>query len=65
MDDQLLYTVGEACRTLSIGRTKFYALVASGEIPIRKIGTKTLVASSDLRDWVARIPKVEIRQPTR
>jgi excisionase family DNA binding protein len=48
--EQLLLTVPQCCRLAAIGRTKFYELVASGEIPIRKIGRKTLVAASDLRD---------------
>jgi excisionase family DNA binding protein len=42
----------------AIGRTKFYELVASGEIPVRKIGKKTLVTAADLQDWVERLPTV-------
>lgn len=62
--DQLLYTIPECCRLVSIGRTKFYELIASGEIPIRKVGRKTLVAVSDLRCWVERLPAVETRSAT-
>jgi len=57
--DQLLYTVAECCRMAAIGRTKFYELVANGEIPVRKIGKKSLVAASDLRDFVGRLPVLE------
>ena len=39
--EQLLLTIPECCRLASIGRTKFYELIATGEIPIRKIGRKT------------------------
>jgi excisionase family DNA binding protein len=59
--EQLLYTVAQCCRLAAIGRTKFYELVATGEIPIRKIGNKTLVAASDLRSWVEHLPAVEQR----
>ena len=59
--DQLLYTISQCCRMAAIGRTKFYELVANGEIPVRKIGKKTLVAAADLRDWVKRLPNVEIK----
>ena len=45
----------------AIGRTKFYELVASGEIPVRKIGKKTLVAAADLQNWVERLPVMEIK----
>jgi excisionase family DNA binding protein len=54
--DQLLYTIPQCCQMAAIGRTKFYELVANGEIPIRKVGKRTLIAASDLRDWVERLP---------
>lgn len=59
--DQLLYTVTQCCRMTTIGRTKFYELVASGEIPVRKIGKKTLVAAADLRDFVERLPTMKTK----
>jgi excisionase family DNA binding protein len=59
MHQRLLYTIAECCRMAAIGRTKFYELIANGEIPVRKIGKKTLVAASDLRDWVERLPAIE------
>jgi excisionase family DNA binding protein len=58
--DQLLYTVSQCCRLVAIGRTKFYELVASGEIPIRKVGKKTLVAAADLEKWTKLLPKIEV-----
>jgi excisionase family DNA binding protein len=63
--DQLLYTIAQSCRMAAIGRTKFYELVASGEIPVRKIGKKTLVAASDLQDWVERLPALETKRGVR
>src|SRR5262245_34118498 len=62
--EQLLLTVPECCRLAAIGRTKFYELVATGEIPIRKVGRKTVVAASDLRDWVERLPVARTRSAT-
>jgi excisionase family DNA binding protein len=60
--DQLLYTISECCRLAAVGRTKFYELVASGEIPIRKIGKKSLVAAADLKRWADRLPAIAIKQ---
>jgi excisionase family DNA binding protein len=57
--DQLLYTIPQCCRLAAIGRTKFYELVASGEIPVRKIGKKTLVAAVDLKRWADRLPAAD------
>ena len=62
--EQLLFTIPECCRLAAIGRTKFYELIDTGETPIRKVGRKTLVAASDLRDWVGRLPVVETRPAT-
>jgi excisionase family DNA binding protein len=57
--DQLLYTVSQCCRLIAIGRTTFYELVACGEIPVRKVGNKTLVAAADLKRWAERLPAVK------
>ena len=35
--------IREACRLTGIGRSKFYELVASGDIEVIKVGTMTLV----------------------
>jgi excisionase family DNA binding protein len=59
--DQLLYTIPQCCRLAAIGRTKFYELVATGEIPIRKVGKKTLVAAANLERWAERLPAIEVR----
>jgi excisionase family DNA binding protein len=60
--DQLLYTVSQCCRLVAIGRTTFYELVASGEIPVRKVGNKTLVAAADLKLWAERLPAIKARK---
>jgi excisionase family DNA binding protein len=59
--DQLLYTIPQCCQLAAVGRTKFYELVSSGEIPIRKIGKKSLVAAADLRRWADRLPAIAIK----
>jgi excisionase family DNA binding protein len=59
MDSKLLYTITECCRLASIGRTKFYELISDGEIPIRKVGKKTLVAAADLKRWAERLPTAD------
>jgi excisionase family DNA binding protein len=61
--DQLLYTISQCCRLAAIGRTKFYQLVASGDIPVRKVGKKSLVAAADLKRWAEQLPAIETKQP--
>jgi excisionase family DNA binding protein len=40
--------IREACRLTGIGRSKFYELIAGGEIEIVKVGTMTLVPMASL-----------------
>lgn len=60
--DQLLLTISECCKITMVGRTKFYELVGSGQIPVRKVGKKTLVAAADLKQWAERLPTTETAQ---
>jgi len=59
--EPLFYTISQCCQMTAVGRTKFYELIASGEIPIRKIGTKTLVASADLIRWAEQLPTIQTK----
>ncbi len=63
--DQLLYTIPQCCRLAAIGRTKFYELVASGEIPVRKVGKKSLVAAADLKRWADHLPAIAVKPTNR
>lgn len=55
-------TITQCCRLAAIGRTKFYGL---GDIPVCKVGKKTLVAAADLRRWADRLPAIEARPADR
>jgi excisionase family DNA binding protein len=62
MNQKLLYSISDTCRLLSIGRTKLYELIGSGEIPVRKLGKKSLVAAADLNRWANRLPALPVNQ---
>ena len=47
-----LIRVEEAARLLSLGRSKTYALVASGELPAVRIGRSVRIPLDNLRRWV-------------
>jgi excisionase family DNA binding protein len=51
-------SVAEACDRLRIGRTKFYALVKTGLVPVRKLGDRTIVRTVDLDRFVDDLPQV-------
>jgi excisionase family DNA binding protein len=38
------YSIKEATEVLGIGKTKMYELANSGEIPVIKIGSRTLIS---------------------
>ena len=54
--DRGALTVLEACEFLGkIGVTKFYELVASGKLPITKIGSRSVVLITDLEAFLATV----------
>ena len=65
MDQKLFFTICETCRLLSVGRTKLYQLIGSGEIPLRKVGNKSLIAAADLKRWADGLPAVAIEKRDR
>ncbi len=50
----LTVRIREACRLTGIGRSKFYELIAAGEIEIIKVGTITLVPVTSLTSFLQR-----------
>ena len=50
--DQLLLTADETAKLIKMGRSKVYELIASGELPVVRIGTAVRVVAEGLREWV-------------
>lgn len=48
----LAYSIADACRVTSIGRTRLYELIGEGRITTRKIGRRTLIPADALRAFV-------------
>lgn len=57
-----LLPVKEAAYLLGIGKTKAYDLIAAGELPAVRIGSKMLVRRMELEDYMAKLPR---SKPTR
>lgn len=47
--EPLAYSINDAVRVSSIGRTRLYSLISDGKIEARKIGRRTLVTAKSLR----------------
>lgn len=49
-------TIKEACRLLTIGRTKFNELVKAGRIPVLALGSRILVPLASIEAFLASLP---------
>ena len=49
---QMLLRAEEAAQALGIGRSKLYALLAAGELPVVRIGRSTRIPAAALQRWV-------------
>lgn len=47
--EPLAYSVADACRVSSIGRTRLYQLIGEGRLEVRKVGKRTLIPAASLR----------------
>jgi excisionase family DNA binding protein len=54
--EPVAFTVAEAAAAARTSRTKLYAAVASGALPLRKNGRRSIVLVSDLRRWLENLP---------
>jgi excisionase family DNA binding protein len=48
----LLLTVPQVAKSLNLGRTKVYELIASKQLPVVRFGRAVRVSSASLRRWV-------------
>ena len=47
--EPLAYSVDDACRVSSLGKTKLYELINEGRLQVRKVGKRTLISAASLR----------------
>ena len=50
--DRLAYSINEAARALSLGRTSIYAMIGDGRLVAFKLGRRTLVKADSIRQLV-------------
>jgi excisionase family DNA binding protein len=55
-EEFLAYSVEEAAKRASVGRTIIYSAIKMGYLKARKVGRRTVVLDGDLRDWLASLP---------
>lgn len=47
--EPLAYSIADASRVSSIGRTRIYELIKEGRLEARKLGRRTLIPAASLR----------------
>jgi excisionase family DNA binding protein len=62
MRDRLAYSIEEATEAANTGKTALYEALGSGELPAHKRGRRTLILAADLRDWLQRLPALELKR---
>src|SRR5262249_31190550 len=55
-DDTEALTIPEACAASRVGRTILYRAINEGRLVARKLGKRTLILRSDLRQFLAALP---------
>jgi excisionase family DNA binding protein len=53
MIEPLAVPIPEAARLSGCGRSTIYSEISKGNLKIRKVGRRTIIAMSDLREWLA------------
>ena len=59
------FTVKETIRMLSISHGKVYDLIASGQLPAKKCGSRTMILSEDLDAFLRNLPSFSDRDRSR
>jgi excisionase family DNA binding protein len=55
-----MLSVAEACEYLKVRKSFLYALIGSGDLPARKLRTRTFIMKSDADDLIESLPQTPI-----
>ena len=56
MSTPLAYTIPDACKMGAASRSAIYRAVKSGDLVLRKRGTRSLIMADELRRWLQSLP---------
>jgi len=52
---RVAYRPEEAAAAVGVGRTTIFEEIRAGRLRARKVGRATIIADTDLREWVAQL----------
>ena len=56
-----MLSVAEACEYLKVRKSFLYVLIGSGDLPARKLRTRTFILKSDVDDLIESLPQIAFR----
>ena len=56
ISEKKAYTINELCQLFSIGRTKTYQEIKEGKLPVKKIGSRTIITAESAQNWINSLP---------
>lgn len=54
----VVYSISEVLELVGISRSKFYQVINSGQIKVRKIGNRSIILADDLDVWLKSLPSI-------
>jgi excisionase family DNA binding protein len=62
MQDISALSIAQTTRLLGIGRSTLYGIIKDGQLPVRKLGKRTLIMREDLDHFIAALPLKDKQQ---
>jgi excisionase family DNA binding protein len=53
------FSVADVTKASGAGRSTIYEEIASGRLPARKLGRRTIILKSDYQKWLASLPTLK------
>ena len=54
--DRLAFSLADAASAIGVGKSTLHELIATGKLPVRKLGRRSLVLREDLKAYVQSLP---------
>ena len=54
--DRLAFSLADAAWAIGVGKSTLHELIATGKLPVRKLGRRSLVLREDLEDYLQGLP---------
>lgn len=64
-ESRAVYTVAEVSHLLSLSRGSTYAMVRTGDIPSKKIGSRWVIPKGRFHDWLNEMPNTANAEASR